>query len=79
MVGKTYFSDANGNVNEGTVLNLKNVNFGGIELKNVKASVVRNQKAPLLLGQSVFQQLGRIEIDNEKRVLKVTRMVKGNS
>lgn len=79
VVGKTYFSDANGNVNEGTVLNLKNVNFGGIELKNVKASVVRNQKAPLLLGQSVFQQLGRIEIDNEKRVLKVTRMVKGNS
>ena len=36
MVGKTYFSDANGNVNEGTVFNLKNVNFGGIELKNVK-------------------------------------------
>jgi len=73
VVGKQYYSDANGNVNEGTVINLKRVNFGGIELSNIKASVVKNQKAPLLLGQSVFQKLGKIEIDNEKKMLRVTR------
>ena len=76
VIGKQYYSDANGNVNEGTVLNLKHVNFGGIELTNVKASVVKNQRAPLLLGQSVFQKLGKIEIDNEKKVLKVTHRAK---
>lgn len=76
VIGKQYYSDANGNINEGTVINLKHVNFGGIELTNVKASVVKNQKAPLLLGQSVFQKLGKIEIDNEKKVLKVTRKIK---
>lgn len=73
VIGKQYYSDANGNVNEGTVINLRNVNFGGIELKNIQASVVKNQKAPLLLGQSVFQKLGKIEIDNERQMLKVTR------
>ena len=54
------------------MLNLRNVNFGGLNLDNIQASVVKNQRAPLLLGQSVMQKLGRIEIDNERRVLKIT-------
>ena len=72
VVGSQRYMDANGDVTVGTVINLKNVNFGGLDLNNVKASVVRNQKAPLLLGQSVLGKLGKIEIDNEKRLLKVT-------
>lgn len=52
---------------------LRVVNFGGITLRNVKASVVKNQKAPLLLGQSVLFRLGRIEIDNENKVIKIRR------
>jgi predicted aspartyl protease len=64
--------DANGDVSVGTIINLKNVNFGGLDLNNVRASVVRNQKAPLLLGQSVLGRLGKIEIDNSKNVLKIT-------
>lgn len=72
VVGSTYFSDATGNINVGTVINLKKVDFGGLELTNVKASVVKNQKAPLLLGQSVLGRLGKIEIDNPKKVIKVT-------
>ena len=63
--------DANGNVTEGTILNLRNVHFGDLSLENVKASVVRNQKAPLLLGQSVLAWLGKFEVDNENRVLKI--------
>ena len=72
VVGSQRYMDANGDVSVGTVINLKNVNFGGLELNNVRASVVRNQKAPLLLGQSVLARLGKIEIDNSKRVLKIT-------
>ena len=45
------------------------MNFGGLELDNVRASVVRNQKAPLLLGQSVLGRLGKIEIDNHNKKL----------
>lgn len=71
VVGSAYFSDAVGNINEGTVINLRKVQFGDMEIDNVRASVVRNQKAPLLLGQTVLSRAGKIEIDNEKKVLQV--------
>jgi len=66
VIGDSYYTDASGNVNVGTTINLKKVDFGGFELTNVKASVVKNQNAPLLLGQSVLGRLGKIEIDNSK-------------
>lgn len=73
VVGSQHYMDANGNVSVGTVINLNNVNFGELKLTNIRASVVRNQKAPLLLGQSVLGRLGKIEIDNSKRVLRITQ------
>ena len=72
VIGSSYYVDANGDVNEGTVINLKRVNFGGFELDNVRASVVRNQKAPLLLGQSVLGRLGKIEIDNPRQKIIIS-------
>ena len=72
VVGSQRYMDANGDVSVGTIINLKNVNFGELDLNNVRASVVRNQKAPLLLGQSVLGRLGKIEIDNSKNVLIIT-------
>lgn len=75
IVGSAKYMDANGDITEGTVVNLRNVNFGGLELDNVRASVVRNQKAPLLLGQSVLGRLGKIEIDNPGMKLVITHRV----
>ena len=72
IVGRQHYLDANGNITEGTIVNIKKVNFGGFDLTNVRASVVGNQKAPLLLGQSVLGKLGKIEIDNTKKVLRIT-------
>jgi tetratricopeptide (TPR) repeat protein len=72
IIGSARYVDANGDVSEGTVINLRKVDFGGLELNNVRASVVRNQKAPLLLGQSVLGRLGKIEIDNTSQTLKIT-------
>lgn len=74
VVGSQRFSDAQGNVGEGTVVNLRKVQFGDLELENVRASVVRNQKAPLLLGQTVLSRIGKIEIDNQKKVIVVRYM-----
>lgn len=73
IIGSTIYSDANGELSEGMVINIAHVNFGGLELKNVKASIVRNQKAPLLLGQSVLSRLGKIEIDYKQQCLIITR------
>ena len=72
VIGNQRYMDANGNVTVGTVINLKNVVFGELTLSNVRATVVRNQKAPLLLGQSVLGRLGKVEIDNAKQVLRIT-------
>lgn len=74
IIGTSRYIDANGDISEGTTINLRTVNFGGLELDNVRASVVRNQKAPLLLGQSVLGRLGTIEIDNSKSVLRITAL-----
>lgn len=71
VVGSSYYLDANGNVSDGTVINLRKVSFGDCELTNIKASVVGNIKAPLLLGQSVLSRLGSVEIDNQKQVLRI--------
>jgi clan AA aspartic protease (TIGR02281 family) len=73
VVGNQRYMDANGDVNVGTVINLKEVIFGEQCLTNVRASIVRNQKAPLLLGQSVLGRLGKVEIDNAKSVLRITK------
>ncbi len=70
---------ADGSISEGTVINLRDVKFGNLHLKDVKASVVRNQSAPLLLGQSVLSKLGKIEIDNNNKVLRVTYKRKINN
>jgi clan AA aspartic protease (TIGR02281 family) len=78
VVGNQRYMDANGDVNVGTVINLKSVFIGDLELKNVRASVVRSQKAPLLLGQSVLGRLGKIEIDNPGHVLKIKHQEKNN-
>lgn len=75
IIGSSRYIDANGDISEGTVINLRKVNFGGLELDNVRASVVRNQKAPLLLGQSVLGRLGKIEIDNPGLKLIITHKV----
>lgn len=69
FIGTGRFINADGDVSEGSIINLREVEFGGLKLSNVKASVVRNQKAPLLLGQSVLGRLGTIEIDNANRKL----------
>lgn len=79
IVGKSAFVDANGDISVGTIINLNKVTFGGLELENVRASVVSNGKAPLLLGQSVLKRLGKVEIDYEKSVLKITVKVKSNN
>lgn len=64
--GTARFSDANGNISEGTIVILRTVKIGGKVLKNVDASVVHNLRAPLLFGQSALERFGKISIDYNK-------------
>lgn len=63
ILGSQQFQDATGHINEGTIINLRSVVIGNREVKNVQASVVENQEAPLLLGQTVLKNFGKVTID----------------
>ena len=69
ILGETRFSVATGEISEGTLINLREVKIGNKTLNNVKASVVHNLEAPLLLGQSALKQFGKVTIDYNKGVL----------
>jgi clan AA aspartic protease (TIGR02281 family) len=66
ILGNEQFQDATGTISQGMSINLKSVKIGGKELNNIRATVVGNEVAPLLLGQSVLSQFGSYTIDNNK-------------
>jgi len=49
---------------------LKDIEIGGLHLKNVEASVVEGQRAPLLLGQTAIQKLGRVSIERNLLIIE---------
>ena len=69
ITGITKYSVANGDITEGTTLNLREVTIGNLKLHNVKASVIHTLEAPLLLGQSALKRLGKIEFDYSNNTL----------
>lgn len=71
IIGTNKFLDANGNINEGIIVNLKEIEIAGLKLYNVKASIVKNNKAPLLLGQTAISKLGKIQLDLASNTLTI--------
>ena len=67
--GKRYYQTANGQISPGAVITLREVRLGDAVLKNVEASVVNSQSAPLLFGQSAMERFGTITIDNDNNKL----------
>jgi clan AA aspartic protease (TIGR02281 family) len=63
IIGSNKFKDASGNINEGVIINLREIEIGGLKLYDIKASIVKNNKAPLLLGQTAIGKLGKIQLD----------------
>jgi len=66
IIGTEYYRVANGEINEGTKILLKEIQFAGLYLYNVEASIVHTAEAPLLLGQSAISKLGKIQLDGDK-------------
>lgn len=67
--GKRYYQVATGELSAGAVITLREVMIGDVLLKNVEASVVGDQRAPLLFGQSAMERFGTITIDNGQNKL----------
>jgi aspartyl protease family protein len=66
-LGTRYYTDAEGEVSEGTAVLLRTVKIGSRVLYDVEASIVHNPVAPLLLGQSALGAFGKISIDNVRQ------------
>lgn len=71
VLGTEKFGDANGNITENMIVNLRKIVLGGkLTITNIKATIVENADAPLLLGQTVLKELPKYTIDNENKVIK---------
>lgn len=64
VIGEQIYQTADGSINVGLKIRLRTVKIGPSELKNVEASIIDNDRAPLLLGQSALQRFGSFSIDN---------------
>lgn len=67
--GTTQSILADGSVVNNIVVNLRTVEIAGQTIDNVTALVVPSQNAPLLLGQSIIQRLGKVSIDGDYLVI----------
>jgi len=73
FIGTQKYSFADGTTATSKVFYLREVEIGGFVMKNVKASISNSVNAPMLLGQSLLQQLGSITIDNDRSVLIIRK------
>lgn len=78
FIGIEKYKIANGEFAEGTKVMLKSIQIGHLFLYNVEASILHSRNSPLLLGLSLLERLGNIEIDNERALLKVTKQNQRN-
>lgn len=61
--GTVYYSIANGEIAEGTKINIQKIEVGKQTLYNVQASIVHSTEAPLLFGQSAMERFGKFTMD----------------
>lgn len=77
--GSEYFSVANGEIEEGTIINIRKIEVGKQKLYNVEASIIHALEAPLLFGQSAMQRFGKFTIDYSNSNLVITNPTKSQS
>jgi clan AA aspartic protease (TIGR02281 family) len=79
VIGTSKYSDANGDISEGININLREIEIQGLKLYNVKAAILKNMDAPLLLGQSAISKLGSIQINLSANTLTIINGNESNS
>ena len=69
FLGVGQSSVADGRIVDHQIINLRDIEIAGMHLINVQASVILGLNAPLLLGQTAIQELGRITIEGDKLII----------
>ena len=73
FIGTEYFSTADGSITEGMVIKIRKLEFEGMVLTDIDATIINNLNAPILLGQSALSKLGKIQIDYDKNTLTILK------
>lgn len=69
IIGFGQSTTADGSMVDHLKFNIKQIIIGDEELTNVEAIVIASQDAPLLLGQSAIQKLGKIELEGNNLII----------
>ncbi len=69
IVGSGSSSVADGRIVDHVIINLKDIEIAGQHLHNVQAVVIDGQNAPLLMGQTAIQKLGRVQLNGNTLTL----------
>lgn len=72
ILGASYSTIADGSIVKNGLINIRKIEIGGedgLVLENVQASVALNQDAPILLGNSVLDELASVEVDNVEKTI----------
>ena len=69
VLGTSKSQTADGTIHDNVVINLKDIEISGLHIKNVQAVVISGQNAPLLLGQTAIQKLGKISLNGNKLII----------
>mgnify|MGYP003808733201 FL=1 len=64
-----YYQFANGSTVKSYRFRLRSLTIGDMELHDIACSISSSIRAPMLLGQSALQRLGRYSIDTDRMVL----------
>ncbi len=70
ILGTGQSSVADGSIVNHVIINLRDIEIAGLHLTNVQAVVIEGQNAPLLLGQSAIQQLGKITLEGNRLIIE---------
>jgi clan AA aspartic protease (TIGR02281 family) len=65
------YTFADGSTADADVFNLREIKIGSMRFTNVKAAISNSIAAPMLLGQSVIQRIGKYTIDNTNHQLLI--------
>lgn len=63
IVGTTQAMLANGSISTAYEVILRSVELGGFVMKSVPALIMTEQNAPMLLGQTILGQFGKVSVD----------------
>ncbi len=69
LSGSSYSQLANGEIVKNTSILFNELEIGDIKLHNIEAIIIHELSAPLLLGQTAIQKLGKIQIEEDELII----------